>query len=78
MTDQQRKMQAGRERAAKQRRKEGVAKVKAYRAWLKADVQHTMNMRAYEAGIGKHPGRRPRMPALPSSYDFEVADGKAA
>lgn len=67
-------MQQGRDRQLRAARRESVRRVKAYRDWLKRDVQYTMNLRAHEAGIGRHPGSRPRMPELPSKHDYEVAD----
>lgn len=75
--ERQKAMQAGKERAQRKARKEAVQRVKDYRAWLKADVAHTQKLRKHESGIGRHPGSRPRMPAIPSSYDFQIADGRA-
>lgn len=75
--EQQKALAAGREKAAKTRRKAAVRRVKDYRTWLKDDVAHSMDVIAHEAGIGPHPGKRPVMPEVPSDHDFLVADGRA-
>lgn len=71
--DRQAAMQKGRERAAKARRKAAISRVAAFRRWLAADVEATKARRHAEA-MGEPLPRRPAMPAIPSSYDFEVAD----
>lgn len=71
--EKQKALAAGREKAARTRRKAAVRRVKSYRAWLKHDVEHNKRVRAFKAGIGKHPGKSPRMPEVPSDHDFVVA-----
>ena len=64
----------GRRKAAEAKRKQAEAeatpRVRAYREWLKADARyHALRM------AGENPGPRPKMPPLPSSTDFAIADG---
>ncbi len=65
-------MRVGRTRAARLRRRESIARVKAYRAWLRADAAY------YGA---KHLGLRippkPAMPEVPSDHDYRVSRGEA-
>jgi phage protein D len=69
-------LHAGKAKAAadkeRTRKRSAKARVKAYRAWLKADREY------YETPRALRKGRPPVMPDLPSSQDFEDADGGAA
>lgn len=66
-------LEKGRRRAVRKARREACNRVVAYRAWLKQDVVYTQRVRAAEAGIGRHPGKRPPMPVPPSDNDYKIA-----
>ncbi len=76
---QQTALQRGRERAAKRKRKESIARVMAYRKWLSDDGGYSVRRRALlnigcnDMEIRNRLGGRPRMPAIPSDHDFQVA-----
>lgn len=80
MTKQQQSaLQKGREKAARRKRKESIERVIAYKKWIEADATYSRKSRKLaDAGtpfrqVKKQLGGRPRMPAIPSDYDFTVA-----
>jgi hypothetical protein len=76
---QQTALQKGRERAAKAKRKASIQRVLDYKRWLSRDSKYGHDARRLrsegntDAQVRKLLGARPRMPAIPSDYDFHVA-----
>jgi hypothetical protein len=60
-------MQKGRERAVKAAQAAAIKRVKAYRAWLKRDVEVSTLRRRGE------PAKREPMPLIPSDHDYKIA-----
>lgn len=70
-------MQAGRDRKLKQRRKEAVARVKAYRVWVQKDADLRSAWKSGDSTYKQYIARRPAMPAIPTDADYDIARGQA-
>lgn len=72
--DHKRAMATGRQKAAQAKRKEAVARVRAFREWLDADKEWLDQQRALAAyGTPMTMKVKPRIPAIPSDNDYSIA-----
>lgn len=59
-------LQNGRKKAAAKRRRESIKRVKAFKAWVKADADWHLAW-----AKGETAGPKPPIPAVPSDDDYE-------
>lgn len=75
-SDQQQKMQAGRERARAERRKSSKSKVDAFRKWLPKDRAWWNKLESGNITREEYYRDRPEMPIVPEASDYAAARGE--